>query len=285
MNMHRKLLALIQIIRPELPAAAGICIVVGQVIALGGLPSLLKTSLGFALGFFLSSSAMIFNDYFDLEVDRVNAPQRPLPAGLLTPPEAAAAGAVTAVIALAIAALLGPLEFSLSLGLWILGFLYNWQLKSAGLWGNLIVSTNVGMTLILGGISVGQVGSPLVWILGLIAFCFDLAEEIAGDAMDMDGDQKRASKSLALVYGKAAALQVSATLFALVILLTLLPVFIGETGMDYILPMVAMDGLILWFTARLLKSRTPHEGRTAMRALYLSATLGLVALMVGRLLS
>lgn len=284
MKMRSKLLGLIRIIRPELPASAGICIVVGQVIALGGLPSPLITGLGFALGFFLSSSAMIFNDYFDLEVDRVNAPQRPLPAGLLTPSEAAAAGAVTAVIALTIAVLLGPVEFALSLGLWILGFLYNWKLKSAGVWGNLIVSTNVGMTLILGGISVGQVGSPLVWILGLVAFCFDLAEEIAGDAMDMDGDQKRASKSLALVHGKTAALRVSAAPFTLVIALTLAPVLIGETGPGYILPMVMMDGLIVVFTARLLKSRTPQEGRKAMRVLYLGATLGLVALMVGRLL-
>jgi len=30
------------------------------------------------------SAALILNDYFDLEIDRVNAPLRPLPAGLVT---------------------------------------------------------------------------------------------------------------------------------------------------------------------------------------------------------
>ena len=38
---------------------------------------------------------MIFNDYFDLEVDRINAPQRPLPAGLLSQNEAIAFGLIT----------------------------------------------------------------------------------------------------------------------------------------------------------------------------------------------
>jgi geranylgeranylglycerol-phosphate geranylgeranyltransferase len=28
-----------------------------------------------------------------------------------------------------------------------MGFLYNWKLKAAGVWGNLIVSTSVAMTL------------------------------------------------------------------------------------------------------------------------------------------
>jgi geranylgeranylglycerol-phosphate geranylgeranyltransferase len=284
MTIQQKASAMVRLIRPELPASAGMCVVVGQAIALGRLPSVSQLALGFLLGFFLSSSAMVFNDYFDLEVDRINAPRRPLPSGLLSLTEAAAFGAVTALIGLAVALAIHPIAFILSLVAWIMGFLYNWKLKAAGLWGNLIVSSSVGMTIILGGVSVGQAASPMVWLFGLIAFVFDLAEEIAGDAMDMAGDQKRASRSLAIVYGRQAALRLSGLLFGVMLVLTLFPVIWGKMGPGYWVPIAITDGLILFFTTRLLRSATPQAGHKAMRGLYISASLGLVAFILGTFL-
>ena len=281
MTIQQKSRAMVQLIRPELPIAAGVCVVVGQAIALGKLPPISVIALGFSLGFFLSSSAMIFNDYFDLEVDRVNSPQRPLPSGLLSQSEAIVFGAITAGIALVIALFIHPIAFVLSLIAWVMGFLYNWQLKAAGLWGNLIVSASVAMTFIMGGVSVGQAANPLVWIFGLIAFVFDLAEEIAGDAMDMAGDQKRSSKSLAILYGKRTALRISGLLFFVMVILTFFPVILGETGLGYLIPISITDMVIIVFTIKLLKSLTPQEGRRSMRALYLSASFGLVVFIFG----
>ncbi len=278
----KKMKALILIVRPELPIAAGICVVVGQVIAQGKFPPIATIALGFALGFFLSSSAMVFNDIFDLEVDRVNAPQRPLPSGMLTIPEAIVWGVCLGVVGLILAATITPIAFMLSLVLWVLGFLYNWRLKAAGLWGNLIVCINVAMTIIIGGVSVGGAASPMVWIFGAIVFFFDLAEEIAGDAMDIVGDLERGSKSIAILYGKQKALIVSGILFGVVIVLTFIPMLLGEINPGYWVPIALMDMVIVVFVYRLVKSKTPHEGRQAMRVMYLSATLGLAAFIVGR---
>lgn len=277
-----KIKALLQIIWPELPIAAGVCVVVGQVIAQGKFPPMALIALGFGLGFFLSSSAMVFNDIFDLEVDRVNAPKRPLPSGMLTKPEAIAWGLCLGVVGLILAAIIAPMAFVLSVALWILGFLYNWRLKSTGLWGNLIVSLNVAMTIVIGGVSVGGAAGPLVWIFGAIAFFFDLAEEIAGDAMDIAGDLERGSKSIAIVYGKSQALAVSAILFGVVVALTIVPMLLGGKSPGYWVPIALMDVVIVVFAYRLLKSKTPQEGRQAMRVMYLSATLGLAAFILGR---
>ncbi len=285
MTIQQKLKAAVQLIRPELPVAAGVCVVVGQVIALGGLPPLFLVGLGFSLGFFLSSSAMIFNDYFDLEVDRINAPQRPLPSGLLSPFEAVAFGATTAVVGWVVALTIHPIVLILGLIAWLMGFLYNWRLKAAGLPGNLIVCASVAMTFILGGVTVGQAANPLLWTFGLIAFFFDLAEEIAGDAMDMAGDQKRSSKSIAILFGKKTALRISSLLFGVVIILTIIPVIWGETGWAYLIPISIMDALIAVFTYKLVTSLTPQEGRGWMRSTYLSATMGLIAFIFGRLIS
>lgn len=282
MNILQKTSALAQLIRPELPAAAGVCVVLGQAIALGHLPPLPTVILGFLLGVFLSGSPMIFNDYFDLAVDRINAPQRPLPSGRVTQTEALAMGSAFAIIAWAIALAIHPIALALSLVTWTLGFLYNWKLKAAGVWGNLIVSSSVAMTFIMGGVSAGRASSPMLWIFALIAFCFDLAEEIAGDAMDMAGDQERESRSIAIRYGRTTALRISGLLFAAVVILTVFPILLGETSLGYLIPIAVMDTLTLFFTIRLMRSLTPEAGRASMRVLYLSASIGLVAFMIAR---
>jgi geranylgeranylglycerol-phosphate geranylgeranyltransferase len=40
-----------------------------------------------------------------------------------------------------------------------------------------------------------------VWTFSLMAFFVGLGEEIAGDAMDMEGDKQRGSRSIALLKG------------------------------------------------------------------------------------
>jgi len=67
--------------------------------------------------------------------------------------------------------------------LWIIGVLYNWKLKETSLPGNIMVSCSVATTFILGGIAVGDPSNKIVLIFSIMAFLFDLGEEIAADAM------------------------------------------------------------------------------------------------------
>jgi len=279
-TLQQKISGAIRLFRPELPSAAGVCVVIGEILALGTLPSLPTLILGFVCGFLLSASALITNDYFDLEVDKINAPQRPLPSGVLSPRTVMALGLIVALLGLLTALMISPLAFVFSLIIWVMGFLYNWRLKAAGLWGNLIVSASVAATFVLGGLAVGQVWHPTVWVFGLIVFFFDLAEEIAGDAMDAEGDRQRASKSIAIIYGKQTALRLSGLFFGFVIALTLLLIAWGDSSLRYRLILPLMDVIILYFMVKLLRSHTTAEGRQSMRGLYLSASIGLVAFLI-----
>jgi geranylgeranylglycerol-phosphate geranylgeranyltransferase len=281
----QRLNGIVRLFRPELPCAAGICVLIGEVVVLGALPPFQVFVPGFLCGFLLSASALITNDYFDIEVDRINAPQRPLPAGIVHPSIAMILGLTAGGIGLGVALLIGPAAFALSSLLWLSGFAYNWKLKAMGLWGNLIVCTSVAATFMLGGIAAGQVWNLTLWVFALIVFFFDLAEEIAGDAMDAEGDKERGSKSIAILWGRQVALRLSGILFGVVIVLSVILVFSGGATISYRLVIPLMDIAILYFLSRLVTSRTSEEGRSAMRNLYLTGSMGLLAFLISLLLT
>ncbi|MBU4535880.1 MAG: UbiA family prenyltransferase [Euryarchaeota archaeon] len=115
--------------RLDLSLAAGICVIVGEIVALGQIPSLDQIIMGFAVGFFISSSSLILNDYFDMETDKINAPHRPLPSGMIEPSQIIVLSIITTLIGLIIAFLISNLALIVAAIFWAIGFLYNWKLK------------------------------------------------------------------------------------------------------------------------------------------------------------
>lgn len=282
--LFSKATGLIRLFRPELPLAAGVSVVLGQLLALGALPALRQVALGFTAVFCLSAAALILNDYFDLETDRINAPQRPLPAGLVTPTEVVILSIVVTLTGLLLAALTGPLTLVVALLVWLAGFLYNWRLKQTGLPGNLLVSFSVAMTFVYGGIVVGQMAVPMLWYFAVTALLIDLGEEIAGDALDAAGDQVAGSRSLALLLGPKVALRISAVCFGLVVLGSAVPFWQGWLPWVYLLPIGLMDGMIVVAGWQLVMARETAVQRRAMRVIYLSGLAAMVLIIVMQLL-
>ena len=181
--------------RIDLVFGAGIFVVAGEILGLGGLPPLKAALLGFLTGLFISGSANISNDYFDRDVDRVNQPGRPLPSGRISVAQLWTLSLLFAAAGLATAALLGSLVLVLAAAVWGIALLYNMKFKEMGLFGNLTVAFCVAMTVIIGGATVGVIHG-IVLTFAVLAFLFDLGEEIAADAMDVIGDELRSSKAL-----------------------------------------------------------------------------------------
>lgn len=274
-----RLQGLFRLFRFELPFSAGVCVVLGQFLALDATPQVPQMVLGFMSFFSIAAAALILNDYFDLAIDRVNAPHRPLPAGIVTKRDVLILSSAVAFLGFLASLLISPLAMLTTVVVWIVGFLYNWRFKRAGLIGNLVVSFSVGMTFVFGGIAVGQPTHINVWWFGTIAALIDLGEEIAADAMDMDGDRLVGSRSLAIVYGRARALQVGAVIFGAVILVSLVPFVLHAMALIYLVPIATMDLVILYSTIRLLDPASEHP-RAYLRAIYLSG-LGAVLAFIG----
>jgi len=278
----RKLQGLFRLLRFELPLSAGVCVVLGQVLARGQFASLVVTLQAFLSIFCISAAILVLNDCIDVETDRVNAPERPIPSGAVSPAEALALSISLFTGGLILGWTLGTPALLCVLVLALIGYLYNRHFKKTGLPGNLMVSFSVGMTFVYGGVTVGQPYNRMAWFFGLIAALVDLGEEIAADAMDARGDAMIGSRSLAIRHGSRAALRVSACLFGLVIVLSAVPFVLGWFRPLYLLPIAVMDLAIALSLYHLLKAG-PGQGRKYIRSLYLGATAGLVLFLLLRL--
>jgi geranylgeranylglycerol-phosphate geranylgeranyltransferase len=139
-----------------------------------------------------------------------------------------------------------------------------------------MVSFSVGMTFVFGGIAVGKPFEIIVWFFAIITALIDLGEEIAADAMDIEGDRQSGSRSLALVLGPEKALKISGVTFLLVIVASSLPFLLGWLEWIYLFPFLLMDVVILSSTSKLLDSRIANR-RIYIRWIYLS---GLVAFLI-----
>lgn len=284
LTVRNKTRAIADLVKPELPIAAGICVVAGEIIGSENLPTVFVGLMGFLAGFFISGAAMISNDYFDLEVDRINHPQRPLPSGRVSIPELAVLTCVFSAAGFLASALLGSLALTLAISIWTIGIVYNWKYKESGLLGNIMVALSVAWTFVFGGAIVGGLANGMIWIFGALAFVFDLGEEIAGGAMDMEGDDKRSARTIARLHGKKYALHVSSLLFILFVAIGISPFIMGWLSGYYLAIFLPLDLVALYLAEKLRTSQTVDEGQLRIRQLYLVVTFLVVAFIVIKLI-
>jgi len=251
----KKLKGLIRLIRFELPLAAAICVMLGQLFALGKFAPLHLTLSAAISVFLISASILVSNDYFDVETDRINAPHRPIPSNAVTSNEALLLASFLLITGIILSYTISIEALLFSIGLIVIGLLYNRKFKRNGLTGNLMVSFSVGMTFIFGGLSVGLPFNKIVLFFALIAALVDLGEEIAADSMDVKGDLLIDSNSIAIKYGKEKALRLSGLIFTSVILLSLIPFLLQWFKLIYLLPIAVMDFFIGISTYKLIKSK------------------------------
>lgn len=273
-----KIIGLYRLFRLELSFTAGTCVFLGEILALGGLPSLSQAVFGFLSFFFISATALILNDYFDIETDRINAPTRPLPSGLVTKAEVVALAIIVALLGFLSSLMVGLDAFIVVVIVWVVGFLYNWRFKKSGLFGNLFVGFSVGMTFVFGGIVVGNPFEAVVWFLAVTTMFIDLGEEIAADSLDVEGDRKTGSRSLAVLFGPQQAMRIAVGVFGIVVAGSAIPFILGWLGWLHLPPIVIFDAIIVYSARNLLNPQFPNRIND-IRRIYLGG-LGMVLVFI-----
>jgi len=247
----------------------------------GGLHPFMNVLAACVSGGLVTAGANAINDYFDLEIDRINKPQRPLPSGRMSKNEALAFTIVSYIIANGIAASIGFPAVMICAIFSFLLYLYSAIFKGTVLFGNLIVSLATGVAFIYGGLAVGSYRMALV--PAVFAFLMHLGRELIKDMEDVEGDAVNGARTLPVVYGLLPAKIIASSIFFILFMATLVPYFLNIYGKWYLFIVVLGVNTILVFTTFSMWILPKQENFRRLSALLKADMLvGLVAIYAGR---
>jgi heme O synthase-like polyprenyltransferase len=115
----------------------------------------------------LYSSGLLVNDLVDIEEDRRERPERPLPAGVVDPRAARLAAAALGIGGIALAFIAGPLAGGFAIAALASALVYNFWTKTIPVLGAWNMGACRGLSLMIGAAS-GEELRPRVWCAALI---------------------------------------------------------------------------------------------------------------------
>ncbi|GAF93442.1 unnamed protein product, partial [marine sediment metagenome] len=187
--------------------------------------------LGILTYFFLAGSGNVINDYYDVEIDKINRPERPIPRGSITLKQAKIIWITTALVGIVIAILhsflfnIGYLNIIMVIFMVFIGWLYAAWGKKSGFIGNIIVSISFSIGLIYGAILNNSDVPFYIYFFFLTSFFLLLSREIIKGCEDIEGDKNEGVKTLAIKIGIKKSTKISMIFAILAIAFFTLPYF------------------------------------------------------------
>ena len=231
---------------------------------------------------FLSAGGYVINDYFDKEIDEVNKPHRPLPAGLVSSRNALILSLALFLIGIILAYLVNIYILIVGLATAIFLLWYSFKLKNTFMLGNILVSLWVSLAFIYGGLVFPKVYLSL--IPAGLAFFFHWGREIIKDLEDQEGDQKYRAKTVPILWGAKKTLILVTAVFGLLILLSGLPYFLKIFNLRYlILVSLGVDLVLIYVIISLWKDWSKENLARLSRILKLDMLMGLFAIVMAKI--
>ncbi|MFW9879818.1 MAG: geranylgeranylglycerol-phosphate geranylgeranyltransferase, partial [Candidatus Thorarchaeota archaeon] len=235
--------------------------------------------------FFLAGSGMIINDIYDIEIDKINRPERSIPRGAITLKQAKLLWIITSLIGISIAILhsflfnIGYLNIIIAVFFAFMGWLYAAWGKKSGFFGNIIVSVSFSIGLIYGAVLNNSLIPPYIYYFFLTSFFLLLSREVIKGCEDIEGDKSQGVKTLAIQIGIKKS-TISSLIFALLaIIFFILPYFTNI--LNRLLFLISMVfGLVLTVFTIILMLKRDLERKDFQRIsllLKISMFLGLIA--------
>jgi geranylgeranylglycerol-phosphate geranylgeranyltransferase len=165
--------------------------------------------IGLTMAAVLNAASNALNQIYDLEIDRVNKPKRPLPSGRLSIHDAWVFTLVAYVVALALAWFVQPAGrhecFWIVVIATMITVLYSvppFRTKRLGIWANVTIAIPRGVLLKVAGWSaVKTIVGVEPWYIGSIFGLFLLGASTTKDFADMEGDARGGCRTLPIMYG------------------------------------------------------------------------------------
>jgi len=202
---------------------------------------LVNIFLTFFTALFLEASTFALNDYYDLEIDRINKrTDRPLVRGDLSPKTALALFYLLFPLGLICSYFVNMTCFLIALVTALISVFYDVKMKKIKLIGNFYIAYIMAIPFVFGGATVLgneafslEAINPVFYAIALIAFLAGAGREIMKDVMDYEGDSKQGVKSFPRYIGMRASNSIAAIFYLCAIALSFLPFFLVGFGVYY----------------------------------------------------
>lgn len=227
----------------------------------------------------IAAAGNVHNDILDIEVDRVNRPDRPLPRGDISRVQAYYSAVAFYISGMMIGGFIsisaGMITFSASAML----VLYNIKLKMTPLWGNIAVSLLTALAFIYGAVLAGNPAGGI--IPAVFSLFFHFSREMVKDMEDIKGDEVRPGQTFARKFGAVSAARLAKTAIVILMLLIPIPYFAKLYNIGYLLVcLIGVELPLLWVVIR-LKEPEMKSLSAVSTVLKAGMVMGLAAFFVG----
>jgi geranylgeranylglycerol-phosphate geranylgeranyltransferase len=278
--LTEKLTAIIKIVRPINFLITFVTVIVAAVICLPDKTNGLNVFLAALAASLVMASGNVINDIYDIGIDKINKPLRPLPSGSLEIKEVYALYFIFIVTSIFISALVNEQALVIVLISILLLFFYSKYLKRIPIVGNISVAFLTGLVFIFGGV---VVDNPIAAIVpAVFAFLINLIREIVKDIQDVEGDSKASVNTFPIQFGfqKSKILILLITIF--LVLFTLYPFLTKLYKIEYFIAVMVMVNPILVYCLKILFENNPGKNLNKIsNLLKLSMVFGLIAIYLG----
>jgi geranylgeranylglycerol-phosphate geranylgeranyltransferase len=231
------MVAAIRLMRPFNCVMSAVAVWLGA-LAVSTETTLVKLVCALACGALITAGGNTINDCFDVEGDRINHPERPIPSGRISKTKAWYLAALELLIGLALGlsvnltcGVIAALAVALLLAYEAAG------LKNSGLPGNITISLLTALLFVTGGAAAGDVRPPLS--MALLAFLASVGREIIKDIEDIEGDTTR--RTWPMRVGIPRARQGATAFLVAAMLLSPLPWVLDTLGIGYLVAVLIAD--------------------------------------------
>lgn len=270
--------------------------------------SLQMSHLDFAIFVFtlvlVSGAGYIINDIFDINIDRINKPDKLIIGNTISEKKAYIYYYIMNGIALLTGIYIGIKTGSFNLGLIFMVpiavfYFYSLKYKRLFLWGNLVISLMTGFLVIVvwvfefliirkNGIAFTD-GRHAYWIItyfvlayALFAFLITLIREFVKDMEDMEGDSKWGCTTLTVVVGIENAKKIAALLSVFgIILVIFLQIKLKNVGFSYLaaLLMIAVQIPFAYLSYKIWTAKEKTDFHYASNVAKVVMVLGILTML------
>lgn len=235
------------------------------------------TGLVFLVVFLVSGAGNAINDYFDIKIDTINRPERPIPSGRVKLKEALYFSYLLFALGTVLAFSINPVCGLIALFNSLLLIFYAKTLKSTPLFGNLSIGYLTGSTFLFGASVFGFEGLKTLFVLFVLSALAITAREIVKDIEDMEGDKIEGADTLPLRIGARKASYLAVLIGFLAVLLSPLPYLMSVLGLRYLYLVFLADLGFLAAIHQILVRNNPAKSSKMFKIAMFFALLAFIA--------